>query len=99
MSYEKAMKWGKKHPKGIRNLALGFDAFTTKQQSQSTLARESGATSFYVTSRQTVHDQEQKHSEIFATEDEAIDFIRKPGPNEELCWRVYNNLDWHVSGW
>jgi len=28
MSYKQAMKWHKKHPKGIRNLYFGFDCST-----------------------------------------------------------------------
>ena len=28
MSYKQAMKWHKKHPKGIPNLYMGFDAST-----------------------------------------------------------------------
>ena len=99
MSYEKAMKWGRKHPKGIRNLFLGFAAFTTPQKSQSTLARESGATSYYATSRNTINDKEERHPKTFESEDKTIDYIRETDPHETLCWRIYNNFDLLVSGW
>ena len=99
MSYEKAMKWGRRHPKGARNLFLGFDTFSGRQKSQSTLARESGATFFYVTSRKTIRDREEKHPDNFTTQDEAVDFITNKDPQDYLCWRIYNNLGWLVSGW
>ena len=99
MSYEKAMKWAKKHPKGIRNLFLGFDSFTAKQKSQSTLARESGAASYYATSRTTIYEQEEKHPETFENEDQTIDFIREKDPCDELCWRIYTGSGFLVAGW
>ena len=39
MSYEKAMRWHKKHPKGIKNLFMGFDSCSKKTPSMSSNPR------------------------------------------------------------
>lgn len=40
MSYKQAMKWAKKHPKGIRNLYFGFDSHMPAKKPTEEEARE-----------------------------------------------------------
>jgi hypothetical protein len=99
MSYEKAMKWQKKHPKGTRQPIL-MSLSGTKITSMAGLVKAIGSDSYYVAARKTLHDEFIRVSDDFLMEDTAVDYARElENTNPDLHIRIYNNHGLHVSGW
>ncbi len=85
MSYAKAMKWHKKHPRGIRNLYLGFDTASAPEISTEAQIRQ-----FHRAKYLPFHKKNGTTVEIVQSEDDYVKSSLEQQRRASEKWEALN---------